>query len=314
MGTLRRCGMRGFIWMAAAFPAMAPALAQEHDLSPLLDRLDRMEREMNQLQRQVYRGGGGENASVPVASGDSAMVSAELRMDQLETNMRTLTGRIEEANFGLDQIKTRFDKFLGEVDSRLSALEHGGDHAAPPPSSGAQASSSPSSSAPVAAARQPGAVGVLGQIPAGGGAQTASKGPAPETAELKGATPQEQYNYAFGLLRQADYATAEQALRLFVRRYPNDPLAGNAQYWLGETYYVRKDYANAASAFAEGFKKYPQGGKAAENLLKLGIALGNLGQKKEACLTFGQFDSAYPKAATTFKERLAQQKKQFGCS
>lgn len=305
MGTLRRCGMSGFIWLSAAFPAVEPALAQEHDLSPLLDRLDRMEREMNQLQRQVYRGGGG--APVGVASGDGTVVSAELRMDQLETNMRTLTGRIEETSFGIEQLKTRFEKFTSDVDSRLSALEHAGDHE----HAGVPASSPPAASA--AAAKQPGAAGVLGQLPGGGGTQTASKGAASEGAVLQGSTPQEQYNYAFGLLRQADYAAAEQALHAFVHRYPADPLAGNAQYWLGETYFVRKDYANAASTFAEGFKKYPQGGKGPDNLLKLGMSLGSLGQKKEACLTFNQFDSAYPKAAGAFRDRLAQQRKQFAC-
>ena len=72
-------------------------------------------------------------------------------------------------------------------------------------------------------------------------------------------------------------------MRSFIQRYPNDSLAGNAQYWLGETYYVRKDYNNAAAVFAEGYQKYPKGGKAADNLLKLGMALGQLGQKTDAC-------------------------------
>ena len=287
----------------------SPALAQDHDLSPFLDRLDRLEREMNQVQRQVYRGGTGGSPDQPVVPADGSAVSAELRMNQLETHMRTLTGQLEEASYNIEQIKTHFDKFTSETDQRLSALEH----AAAAPPTNASPSNTPSANVPPpsASAAKPGTQGVLGQLPAG--TQTAAKTPPAEAPALPGATPQDQYNYAFNLLRQADYPAAEQALRTFVQRNPNDPLAGNAQYWLGETFFVRKDYANAASAFAEGYKKYPQSGKGSDNLLKLGMSLGSLGQKKEACLTFGQIDRDYPKSAGAIKERLAQQRKQFGC-
>jgi tol-pal system protein YbgF len=130
---------------------------------------------------------------------------------------------------------------------------------------------------------------------------------------LPSGSAQDQYNYAFGLLRQADYPGAEEALRSFVQRYPNDPLAGNAEYWLGETYYVRKDYNNAAATFAEGYRKYPQSGKAADNLLKLGMSLGNVGQKKEACLTFSQLAHDFPKASGNITERANQEKQRLGC-
>ena len=90
-------------------------------------------------------------------------------------------------------------------------------------------------------------------------------------------------------------------------------LAGNAQYWLGETYYVRKDYNNAAATFAEGYRKYPQSGKAADNLLKLGMSLGNVGQKKEACLTFNQLAHDFPKASSNITERAAQEKQRLSC-
>jgi len=126
-------------------------------------------------------------------------------------------------------------------------------------------------------------------------------------------TPQDQYNHAFGLLRQADYPGAEQALRSFVQRYPNDPLAGNAQYWLGETYYVRKDYNNAAAAFADGYRKYPQGGKGPDSLLKLGMSLSEIGQKKDACLTWSQLDKEYPKASANIAERARAERQRLEC-
>src|SRR5258707_13626013 len=101
--------------------------AQDRDLRPLLDRLDRMERDMNQLQRQVYRGGSTSGAPVPLAPADGGTaVNLELRLDQLETQMRTLTGSLEEVNYSIDQLKRRLDKLVGDVDQRLTQLEHPG--------------------------------------------------------------------------------------------------------------------------------------------------------------------------------------------
>ena len=113
---------------------------------------------------------------------------------------------------------------------------------------------------------------------------------------LPSGSASEQYNTAFGLLKQADYPAAEEALRTFVQQHPNDPLAGNAQYWLGETYFARGKYADAASAFAEGYKRYPKGPKAADDLLKLGMSLGRANQKQNACVALIQLDHDFPHA------------------
>jgi tol-pal system protein YbgF len=307
------------------------ALAQDRDLRPLLDRLDRLERDMNQLQRQVYRGGSSSGAPVPVAPADSSSsaVNAEIRMDQLEAQMRQLTGTVEETTYNIDQLKSRLDKLVSDVDLRLTALEHPGDAtAASGVAAGTQANAAPAAAPtptpantdqppppagaganPAAPASQSGTLGTLG----GPATQTASRTPAKPGGPLPAGSAQDQYNYAFGLLRQADYPGAEEALRAFVQRYPNDALAGNAQYWLGETFYVRKDYNNAAAAFAEGYRKYPQSGKGADSLLKLGMSLSNVGQKKEACLTFGQLAHDFPNASSNIKERASQEKQHLGC-
>ncbi len=293
--------------------AIGTAQAQDNrDLRPLLDRLDRMERDMNQLQRQVYRGGSTSGAPVPAPSPDSGTaVNLELRLDQLETQMRNMTGSLEEANYSIDQLKRRLDKLVADIDQRFSQLERPGAAGSPPlaanaaPAQGAGAN-------PAAAPSQPGNL----VAPPAAGSQTASRAPAAPPqggGTLPSGSAQDQYNYAFGKLREADYPAAEEALRSFVQRYPNDALAGNAQYWLGETYYVRKDYNNAAATFAEGYRKYPQSGKAADNLLKLGMSLGNVGQKKEACLTFNQLAHDFPKASSNITERATQEKQRLGC-
>ncbi len=130
---------------------------------------------------------------------------------------------------------------------------------------------------------------------------------------LPGANADEQYQYAFDLLRQTKYADAEKALSTFVDEYPDHPLAGNASYWLGETYYVRKDYNNAALTFAETFKKYPQSGKAPDSLLKLGMSLAALGETADACKALHELSARYPKAPDATKQRAAKEQAKNGC-
>jgi tol-pal system protein YbgF len=131
---------------------------------------------------------------------------------------------------------------------------------------------------------------------------------------LPAGNAQDQYNYAYGLLIQANYPAAEQAMRAFVQKYPKDPLAGNAQYWLGETFYVRKDYGNAATAFAQGYEKYPKGPKAADDLLKLGMSLTALNQKADACKSYARLQHDFPSPPQAIKDRLTVEKKNAGCS
>ena len=114
-------------------------------------------------------------------------------------------------------------------------------------------------------------------------------------------------------MKQADYPAAEQALKSFVRQHPNDRLAGSAQYWLGETYYARGNYAEAAVAFAEGYKRYPKGAKAADTLLKLSMSLSRANQKQNACITLAQLDRDFTNPGSAIKERAKDEKKKLGC-
>jgi tol-pal system protein YbgF len=265
---------------------------------------------MNLLQRQVYRG---TSPGGPVAPSPSDAVNYEVRLSQLEDQLRTLTGQTEQTNNNLDQIKRRLETLASDIDQRLAALEHGGAPAAGQP----QAQLAPQSlgrsrGAGDNPAEAAGQAGSLGQVPGARSAPQTATAPADSSA-LPSGSPQEQYNYAFGLLRQAKYDDAEQALRSFIQHYPNDQLAGNAQYWLGETYYVRKDYANAAAVFAEGYQKYPKGGKAADDLMKLGLSLGQLGRKPDACGAFARLDRDFPSASAEVKTRAGDEKKRLGC-
>jgi tol-pal system protein YbgF len=135
----------------------------------------------------------------------------------------------------------------------------------------------------------------------------------PSSGGLPAGSASEQYNVAFGLVKQADYPAAEAALKSFVRQHPDDGLAASAQYWLGETYYVRGNYADAAVAFAEGYKRYPKGSKAADDLLKLGMSLARVNQKQNACTALAQLDRDFPNPGNAIKERAKDEKKRLGC-
>jgi tol-pal system protein YbgF len=283
-----------------------PAFAQDRDMRPILDRLDRLERDLNQVQRQVYRSqvGGGPAPVLPPAGDSNGTADLSIRMDQLEDQMRRLNGRVEEVQNGLTQLGTRLDKKQADDEVRFQQLEgHGGGGAAsaeamPAPTHGAgEMDRAPSGSGQLVGP-PPGAV-VAGQAAAG--------------AQLPQGSAADQYAYAFGLVRQQDFRNAELALKAFLKAHPSDPLAGNAQFWLGQTYFVRSDYAAAAAAFAEGYQKFPQGQKASEDLLKLGISLGNLGRKQDACASFARLDRDFPRLEQSLKDTEVQEKKKAGC-
>jgi tol-pal system protein YbgF len=121
------------------------------------------------------------------------------------------------------------------------------------------------------------------------------------------------YNDAFKKLQDGDYAGAERGFKAFLQSNPKHTLAGNAQYWLGETYYARRDYQNAMTAFAEGYKVYKASPKGPDNLLKLGVTLAVLGRKPDACAVFAKFSQDYPRATDLQKRRVEQERQKNGC-
>ena len=170
------------------------------------------------------------------------------------------------------------------------------------------------------ASSEPGTLGTLsvGAIDAGDAAgavpaTTAGVAP-PATPALPDGTAKQQYEYAFSLLRQQEYAEAERALTAFIAVHPDDQLTGNAHYWLAETYYVRGDYRKAAGYFAAGYQNFPESNKASDNLLKLGMSLVNLDETDKACLTFKELAERFPDASSSIKQRAAAEGRRAGCS
>jgi tol-pal system protein YbgF len=133
------------------------------------------------------------------------------------------------------------------------------------------------------------------------------------TAALPGNDVHSLYEKGYGALTQNDYAGAEAAFRQLIESNPKDPLAANAQYWIGESFYRRGQYKNAADAFLKGYKKYKSGDKAPETLLKLGMSLAALGQKDAACSTFGELKTKFPKASETVRDEAKVEQKKARC-
>jgi tol-pal system protein YbgF len=318
------------IVMRAVFVlALATGLFFQHsawaqtDMRGLLDRMDRFDRDLNVLQSQVYRGQGGGGATVITSpalggggsanrpstplSGDAYSLLDD-RLSALENQLRDMTGQVEKATFAASQLSAKLDRMQSDTDFRLKELEEKLAGAAPP-GGPAGTNPPPANKQGADASSQQG----LGSPP--GSLQHPPSGAAPAAGPvaLVGKTPQEQFDYAFGLLKNSDNAGASKAFQAFVTQHPQDPLAGNAMYWLAQISYSQAQYDQAAVIFLDAYRKYPKSAKAGESLLKVGLSMSNLGKKKEACAALARFSSEFPDAADNFRRLAASEKQKLGC-
>ncbi len=309
----------------------APVAAQDSNIQQLLLELERLRNDMSDLQRFVYKGGEvpppslqPTTAAPTVGGGGARTAQLEVRFSQVEDEMRTLTGRVEEVAHGIDLLGQRIDKLVADVDFRLTAIERGQ----------ATGMAAPTASAATTATTQPALVpqvsdapGVLGTIPASAllavttdGAVAAAQ-PTEMVAlapALPAGTPKQQYDYAYDVLKQAvqqggEYDEARRAFDAFIESNPDHELTDNAYYWLGETYYVVKDYASASHHFALGLQRFPDGNKAPDIMLKLGMSLYGSGRTEEACIAFEKFGELYAGASAQLKQKVAREAQRSGC-
>ena len=130
---------------------------------------------------------------------------------------------------------------------------------------------------------------------------------------LPDASPEKQYEFAISFIKVGDYETAEFALRQFIDANSKHELAGNAQYWYGETFRVRQLYQDAATAYLDGYQNYPKSKKAPINLLKLGVMLVQIGEKDQGCSMISGVKGQYPKAKQSVIQKAEYEKKKFNC-
>jgi tol-pal system protein YbgF len=248
----------------------------------------------------------------------------EVRLARLEEELRQLTGRIEQLEFGQRALAGRIDQLIQDLDQRLLALEGGGGAAA------AQGGGPTTRQALAPRAEEPGGAAAqaetegsptgdrtLGIVPQSAlldlpRPDPGAIAPPPEASNLP---PQQQYDAAMQLLRAGDYAGAEGGLQLFLELNAEHALAPNAAYWLAETHYVRKDYAAAAAAFARNYRLYGRDdAKAPDNLLKLGMSLQGLQETDKACRTYAELAEEFPNAPVHIQQAVARERERAACA
>lgn len=307
-------------WLAAAFLlavplAVPPALAQTGGQTgaPTPLRI-----ETRELEREV----GGAQEALGALGDSRAAAVLQNRLIAIEEELRRLTGRVEEVEFHEQQTRDRIDRLVADLDRRLAAIEQrppalaAGDAGAGDETALDELAMEVSPTDEAAPSRDGATLGtiprdaVLG-IPVPSAESPAAAVPA---GALAGGSPA-RFTAALDLLQTGEYGTAEAAFARWLDDFPDDPQAPVASYWLGEAQLAQDDHANAAATFAANYRTFgPDAPRAADNLLKLGTALGAMGDTTRACQTFTEMDRRYQNVGSGLRQALERERRAAGCT
>ena len=263
-----------------------PVFAQ--DFTYLQDQIDSIKEEMVILNRQVYRSR--TDSAVSVTQNGTATLG------EYDEIIRSLSGKVEELEYKLKQLDEKLNTINSDFETRFRMLE------GKPIAAGTGTLSTPQKHAPSVAKGAP--KSIIGDTVTSSSLQSLPG--EPESVESI-------YKKGLEALQANDTTAADQHFRLILENYPNDKLASNAQYWLGETYYKEKKYDKAAVAFGKGYEKYKSGNKGADCLYKLGLSMKELGKKTEACAALKNLPIEFPKAEQSLKDKAKDQALKLGC-
>ena len=291
--------------------------AQDTEL--ILQELQILQKDIKTLEKAVYSqpGTGMSSSGKTSNSNDDVLTQHLLKLSDLEEQFKILTNNFEEINFKLDKLSSRITKVQADNQLRFQELERSGlDQGTSTvssgiiklPGSGEAQDLGGVSDSDIASLEQ---VQKTQSVESVGTVVT-------ETAQrtekiLPETSPEEQYKFAISFLKVGDYETAEFALREFVDVNSNHDLAGNAQFWYGETFRIRQLYQDAATAYLDGYQKYPKSKKAPRNLLELGVMMVQLGEKTQGCKMILGIKKQYPTASQSVIQRAEYNRKKFGC-
>jgi len=281
--------------------------------------LQQLQEDIKTLEKAVYSQDvkTTSNSGSLSSEGSDILTKHLLKLSELEEQFRILTNNFEEINFKLDKLSNRITKVQTDNQMRFQDLESTGmtleEKSIAKKEKKLPGSSEPKdlggvSESDVASVEQ---IQKTQSIESAGTVVT-------ETAErtekiLPNSSPEKQYEFAVSFLKVGDYETAEFALREFIDDNPKHELAGNAQYWYGETFRVRQLYQDAATAYLDAYQKYPKSSKAPVNLLKLGVMLVQIGEKQQGCTMILGVKDQYPKANQSIIQKAEYEKKKFNC-
>lgn len=255
-------------------------------------------------------------AIAPIAA---AQTPDAQRIDRLEALVRTLTGQVEELTFRLQQLQQQLEVMQRDTEFRFQQL---GAPAAPAPTAPPTPAAATPAPAPATAGAAPLTID-LGAPPAGPGAALTT--PAMPGAgqpldlgavlgnnnALPAATitmtgdPLADYNTGYQLIRNGDYAEAEQLFRAFVATYPGTDLSADAQYWVAETLFSRELYREAVPEYLAAYNANPASELAPTALYKLGLSYLALNDVAAACDSFGRILRDFPSASNALRQSVA---------
>ncbi len=315
-----------FKFLTLVFLMLVGTLGVYADNHNVLQVLEALQQDIKTLERAVYSNSfekkNNENDEDISTNYDSeeALTRHLLKLSEIESQFRDLTNKFEEINFKLDKLSNRLTKLQSDNQLRFEQVEKtmGNVVSSEAANLSDQEKILPGSSEP----QDLGSISYKDMTTSSNTQQTQSVDSTSavvledvESIEklLPDMSPEEQYEFATSFLKVGDYNTAERALKEFVQTNSNHKLAGNAQYWFAETFRIRQLYVDAASAYLEGYQKYPQSEKAPDNLLKLGVSLVQIGEKDQGCMMITSLEKEYPDATQSILQKAKYEEKKFEC-
>ena len=307
------------------------SLADNHNI---YETLEIIKNDLKTLERAVYSGSvelkKSDNNDISDLDQNSEDVLTRhlLKLAEVESQFRELTNKFEEINFKLDKLSTRLSKIQADnqirfqdiettissanllnAENKLSSMPKVDDKKVLPGSSQPQdlGTISYKDTETSETSQQIQSVETTASI-------VTESFQSEEKILPQDLSPKEQYEFATSFLKVGDYTTAERAFREFVLSNPDHELAGSAQYWYAETFRIRQLYTDAASAYLEGYQKYPKGKKAPINLLKLGVSMVQIGEKDQGCKMINGVELQYPNANQSVIQKAKYESKKFECT
>ena len=302
--------------------------ADNHNIYEILDQL---QKDIKTLEKAVYSGSIELNSDSSVNLNSNLDNNSEdvltrhlLKLSEIENQFQELTNKFEEINFKLDKLSSRMSKVQADNQIRFQDLENvvSSDvttNKLTKKTNNEQMEVLPGSS-------QPQDLGSISYKDTATNETSQKTNSVDSTALvvtetfqaeekiLPDETPDKQYQFATSFLKVGDYSTAERAFREFVDTNPEHNLAGNAQYWYAETFRIRQLYTDAASAYLEGYQRYPKGEKAPINLLKLGVSMVQIGEKDQGCKMINGVEEQYPEANQSVIQKAKYESQKFECN
>ena len=314
MDLIKKNFLVSFILLLVFSHSLLKAEQEDVLIQAVADQIQALTKDLKTLEKAVYKKS--DITSSPMKSSDlneDILTKHLLKLNEIEDQFRELTNQFEEVNFKLDKLSSRVTKIQSDTQLRFSDLENSGTETKK------TKKNLPGSSQPADFGANPGySVSNLPEKQETSSIESAqtviTEEPEKKESLLPDKPPKEQYEFAVSFMKIGDYETAEFALKEFIQKNKDHDLAGNAQYWYGETFRIRQLYSDAATAYLDGYQNYPKSKKAADNLLKLGITMVQLGEKDQGCKMISGVKKEYPKASKSVLQKAQYEQKKFKCN